>query len=547
MGGTCSKIFAIEKRGATFSRFDIVAACGTSFLKNMTMTIVLPILLSSAEARSESDPLLSSGLVAASFSIGMVLSTSLMCCWNEVLLDSRLPFVMCASLLLAGNFAYLGAELLVWPTLALVIIRFVMALGFGAQFAGKRRGSMEKNKRRREYLFMLIEAANSVGQAAGPILMGIAASLGNIHWHIVYPGDSDSMMMKRDLLANDPQDAFVSPPFGTTALISASQSRAESAGFDTFMIVLAPIVTILLSTCFLAAMLFMPIDTPFFKDVAASTAPAPSDPKARETKAETNVAVAAEQEEPAAPLWVSYVVQISCLFYGVSRNFLFFGFESAAVVVYNRELLLPTQKASLIVGCCALTPLFALMLYSRYRTELEGKSQQLLLTSELLGISASVLFMSSAYFEFEETTLLDAADPSEEARSRLDSVRVPFMVMMTIASVCFYASIYLGAAMGNSHPLQYAVEGHPLLSKQAMVAEQQILQSTLGKGLGMILCRVVLGNPVKLENLGRLFLFTMLSQVVVLTVGWDPLKTQRRIQGLLGKKAAAISDAAKSS
>ena len=541
MGGACSKIFAIERRGATFSRFDIVAACGTSFLKNMTMTIVLPVLLSSAEARSESDPLLSSGLVAASFSLGMVLSTSLMCCWNEVLLDSRLPFVMCGALLLAGNLAYMAAELLIWPTLALVIIRFIMALGFGAQFAGKRRGSMETNKKRREYIFMLIEAANSVGQAAGPILMGVAASLGNVRWTIVYPGDSDSM--RRESLANEPQDAFVSSPFGTTTLLATSSSDSSNSGFEKFMIVLAPIVTIVLSIAFLLTMFFMPIDTPFFKETAASTAPSPSDPKAKGTKA---VAVTAQQEDPPAPLWVSYVVQSSCLFYGVSRNFLFFGYESAAVVVYNRELLMPTQTASLIVGCCALTPLFALVLYSRYSKELEGRSQELLLTSEMLGISASVLFMCSAYFEFEETSLLDAADPSEEARSRLDAVRVPFMIMMTIASVCFYASIYLGAAMGNSHPLQYAIEGHPLLSKQAMVAEQQILQSTLGKGLGMIVCRVVLGNPVKLENLGRLFLFTMLSQVVILTVGWDPLKTQRRIQALFGKKAA-ISDATKSS
>ena len=64
---------SVRVRGSVFSRFDVFAACGTSFLKNLTMTIVLPVVLSSAEARSSDAPLLSSGLVAASFSVGMVL------------------------------------------------------------------------------------------------------------------------------------------------------------------------------------------------------------------------------------------------------------------------------------------------------------------------------------------------------------------------------------------------------------------------------------------------------------------------------------------
>ena len=120
---------SVRVRGSVFSRFDVFAACGTSFLKNLTMTIVLPVVLSSAEARSSDAPLLSSGLVAASFSVGMVLSTSLMCCWPAKVLDSRLPFVLCALLLLIGNAFYLAAELLLWPTIALIVCRFGMALG----------------------------------------------------------------------------------------------------------------------------------------------------------------------------------------------------------------------------------------------------------------------------------------------------------------------------------------------------------------------------------------------------------------------------------
>jgi len=521
-----------------------VAACGTSFLKNMTMTIVLPVLLSSAEARSADDPLFSSGLVAASFSVGMVLSTSLMCCFSEELLDSRVPFVLCASLLLVGNVFYLAAELAVWPTIALVIIRVGMALGFGAQFAGKRRAGMTASKTRREYLFMLVEAANSVGQAAGPILMGLAATAGTMSWEVSYPGDAGTGQDKqgKQLAAAQPHRPMAwSTRLASTVLLASGDETKK--GLETFLIVLAPVVTIALAGAFLAIMLIMPIDVPFFRaaDQAPAAAASVAPGKADQSKAkEATPLIAPAAAEAPPPLWVSYAVQCSCLFYGVSRNFLFFGFESAAVVVYNRELLMPVSTASLVVGCCALTPLLALLLYSRYRKALEGKSQQLLLAAELLGIFASLLFIASSLFQFEATDLTMAANPDAESQKRLDKVRGPFLLLLAVGSVCFYGSIYLGAAMGNSHPLAYAVEGHPLLSRSAMVAEQQILQSTLGKGLGMVVCRVVLRDPVRLENLGLLFLGVMLTQVIVLQFGWDPQKTQRRFCGSRAAPVASI-------
>ena len=196
------------------------------------------------------------------------------------------------------------------------------------------------------------------------------------------------------------------------------------------------------------------------------------------------------------------------------------------------------SAASLWVGCCALTPLVALALYSRYRTSLEGKTQQLLLASELMGVGASLLFLASSLFDVAPTSLADAAEPDVAAQGGLDDVRGPFLLLLTFGSVCFYGSIYLGAAMGNSHPLSYAVEGHPLLSRSAMIAEQQILQSTLGKGLGMVVCRVVLGDPVRLENLARLFLCVMATQIIVLALGWDPLATQRRWRAVRGRVSA---------
>ena len=103
------------------------------------------------------------------------------------------------------------------------------------------------------------------------------------------------------------------------------------------------------------------------------------------------------------------------------------------------------------------------------------------------------------------------------------------MVLTLGASLLFYPAMYLGAALGNSHPLAYAVPGHPLLSLSAMVAEQEVLQTTLGKGLGMMFCRMALGDPAKVSSLGQVFAAIMLVQGAVLALGWEPRKTLGRL------------------
>ena len=102
------------------------------------------------------------------------------------------------------------------------------------------------------------------------------------------------------------------------------------------------------------------------------------------------------------------------------------------------------------------------------------------------------------------------------------------MVLTLLASLLFYPSMYLSAALGNSHPLQFARPGHPLLSLSSMVAQQELLQTTIGKGLGMMFCRVALGDPARVSSLGEVFAVIMLVQSAVLAVGWDPRTTVGR-------------------
>ena len=64
-----------------YSLFDVIASCGTGFLINLGITIIVPVALASAETRGHSSPLTSSGLVAGSTSIGMIVSVVLMYPW----------------------------------------------------------------------------------------------------------------------------------------------------------------------------------------------------------------------------------------------------------------------------------------------------------------------------------------------------------------------------------------------------------------------------------------------------------------------------------
>ena len=68
-------------------------------------------------------------------------------------------------------------------------------------------------------------------------------------------------------------------------------------------------------------------------------------------------ALEVEPHEVRPPVWASAVVVASCLSFGVGRNFLKFGFESALVVVYDRQLGFSSGIAGIIAGSCALAGL----------------------------------------------------------------------------------------------------------------------------------------------------------------------------------------------
>ena len=69
---------------------------------------------------------------------------------------------------------------------------------------------------------------------------------------------------------------------------------------------------------------------------------------------------------------------------------------------------------------------------------------------------------------------------------------------------------------------------------RACRVQQDLLQTTLGKGLGMIYCRHVLDRDyMQLSALGTVFLYVMIAQAICLAVGWEPLATLAKARKVL--------------
>ena len=206
-----------------YSMYDLIASCGTGFLLNLCITIVVPVALSSAETRGHSAPLTVSGTVAAATSIGMIVSVAFMYPWPESLMDSKMPALFFAGLMLVGNLAYLAVEHARLQFAYLLACRVIMALGFGAGYAAKRRAGFEPDPKRREYLFMLLELACSVGMACGPLLTGGMALL-LPHRSLLIPPAITSVLSFAFLLA------LLLCPLDAPFTFSLPQAKPEHSG-----------------------------------------------------------------------------------------------------------------------------------------------------------------------------------------------------------------------------------------------------------------------------------------------------------------------------
>lgn len=503
-----------------YSAFDLLAGAGTNFLLNLSITAVVPMVLSSAERRGHADPLSGSGSVVGATSIGMVVSVIAMYQWSERLLDGKTPFYLFAALLIAGNATFLLAEIFHMPLDVLLAARVLMSLGFGAGFAAKRRAGQEAAPQEREYHFLRLELANSLGMAGGPILSGGLSNIVPDLAAFVPPALISALaLVFLVVLALTPLDAPLAAahrgPHEATPLVPPHSQPFESCGTMTEV-------------------------------HGAGTASSGPSSKAGMGAHGGQARGADGDQVPSSSSYgggsesdgrhgmiESVTVQVAMLLFGMSRNFLKFGFESAMVVVYDRQFYFSQGSSGVIAGCCALSTVASLFIYKSYCARAMG-THRLLLVAEAFGLLSALLMMLSDHAAFSPSAPVSLATAATMTREhRGDDARAYAELLTIAASILFYPAMYFGAAIGNSHPLRYAVSGHPLLSRPSMLAQQEILQKTIGKGLGMLYCRVALGDPPRLAALGRLFFAVMAAQAVLLAFTFEPAHTAQQARRAL--------------
>jgi len=508
-----------------YSAFDLLAGAGTNFLINLGITAVVPMALSSAESRGHLDPLMGSGSVIGATSIGMLVSVIGFYFWPEPLIDGKAPFFLCAALLLLGNGVFLLAELHHWSLDVLLGARAFMALGFGAGFAAKRRAGLEADPQQREHHFLMLELFNTLGMASGPIVAGSLAVMLPTYARFIPP----ILMSALSILF---LAALVATPLDSTPLDSPLAAAAPRLADES-----TPLVRASVAGSKGSAMAADPTTMDIANTRGAEVGAVPSANEAVNEAVNEAITAAAVSASPDAgagmaasslappSLFASAIVQISMLLFGVSRCFLKFGFESAMVVVYDRQFFYSPGVSGVIAGACALSTVFSLVLYRVYCAPHVG-THRLLLIAEAAGLASAALMIATEYTLLGGAAGVPLAVASGFSHEDFKEMMRPAELLTLGASMLFYPAMYLGAAIGNSHPLRFARPGHPLLSRRSMLAQQEILQKTVGKGLGMVWCRMALGDPPHLAALGRVFFGIMAAQVVLLVLCFDPRETR---------------------
>ncbi|EOD10546.1 hypothetical protein EMIHUDRAFT_371665 [Emiliania huxleyi CCMP1516] len=104
-----------------------------------------------------------------------------------------------------------------------------------------------------------------------------------------------------------------------------------------------------------------------------------------------------------------------------------------------------------------------------------------------------------------------------------------------LTAICVYPSVVLGAALANSHIVNYQQRGHPILNLEAMMLQQEIFQSAVGPAVGLYFGRTVLGDPVSTFQLGLIYSCIATSQIFIVLLGWNPDFAVRSFQVVFGK------------
>ena len=513
-----------------------------------------------------------SGGIIAAVSVGAMLSTTaafflLPDSWK----DGKLPFF------LGTVFPYLGISIYIIAVLVpgsaqfhssvVILSRVTLALGYGLQFCIKRQIARVATSKRRGDLMLWNNTFDIVGMASGPTLVGLCLMMftkDTVEKNSSAPrGSEEELQVVGVATARSLAERL-------SQMVYAESMQSDEESSTTAKLLVPAFLLIIVVTMNLIGILYGDMDQPFFEDgsgepivdapnettpltatskasagkkVPPASAPTSSTPLGDAgqdgTAGKTGATTLHEApghldgrpndhtlagDEPAgppfgpegAPLWVARSVQLTCISYTFTRVFLRYSYESAMVVIYSQTYHFTDGVAGLIAGASAFFALLAVFLWHRARNASAalGKSDAhtahaVMVVSELCGFACALVMMITPTI----------------GKYLGQHWGVGFTLL---TAVFFYPSQVLGASIANSYPLDYAVPNSRWLNRNAMLVQQELVMP-IGNGCGMMLGRVMTGTnaPTFLLCLGISFTGVMLLQALIVSIGWDPVRTRK--------------------
>ena len=477
-----------------FSTFDLAAVLCAVGVKSAVLASLTPVAVGLVQElrRAHTGGINLSGLPVASTAIGACISTTVFYfCIPARVHEGRVPYILYGVLLLAGQIVYV-AVFLELPHAALM--GQISSSGSSESTAGL--GHSRTVSERRLAFGLAIATAGRLVMALGD--------------GCVYTG---KRMIARRLGPGSRRDAFfLITSFADIGLFGGPLLVGLFMTLFNLGEASAPLaVGIALALAAIALFVYCPMDTKWPSEESASSDDddAPLEEATSDCAPLETHGLLPTEEKP--PIFVAVTVQAVGFFFGISRRVCWFAYESSTVVVFAEHFSYSDAGAGIIVGVLGLTAVvpisivYYLMVW-RFKWDLETHSYAVVLVAASFGVVASVLILLAA----------------QDAESGL--------WCMMLSALPMYAFVTYSTAVGNSHAVKFALDDSPFFNRDAIMAQQEMLQAPIGAAVGLIVGRDVLGDVINVEALGRLFLGLTLLQVAVLAVGWDPRIWMRLIK-----------------
>ena len=455
-----------------FTRLDLMATLFLPGVNAGALTCLLPIAEAIARSRLEpsdeshmaTEALRDSGFFLAIGSVGSLLSVVLYYSMPSRWHESRCIYVASPLCIILGVASYVVALLMHASTSTLAVCRIASLIGSGVKYSLKVRMAKTLPAKLRTRMTLFISMSTVSGIASAPLVVS-----------------------------------------GAMKVVQLSGRESTDLAFQ--LLGLAVVATFF---TLVALVLFFVPSEPVFQDEIAE-ADAKADPKEwspQKVDAARSSSASKDPKEqlPVEPtLTTTVIVVTTCLYYGGTRQFIRYSYETAMTVVYVHVFDMSLSSAGMLASSLAYSSLFAVLLFELLHRNGLGDwlIRHGIRMCEALFFAAGMLLMFSG----------------------------GVMWLTVLTAVCVYPAGVLGASISNAHVLKYRQRNNWLFTVEALLLQQDVVNMT-APGLGLYVGRVVLGDPVSTYGLGIVFVAIAASHSLLVRLGWDPEAT-----GLAGRRA----------